>query len=158
MPANLEKSQQWPQDWKRSVLSPVPKNGYAKECSNYCTIALISKASKVMLKIFQAKFQQYVSHELPDFQDGFRKDRGTRHQIGMLEPVIKVDVWPEIQHPLDHWKRKRVPEKKHLFLLYWLCQRLFKIPHKIAYSFHMLTRLCSKSFKLSFSSMCTENF
>src|SRR5574341_635391 len=65
--------QQWPQDWKRSVFIPIPKKGNAKECSNYCTIALISHASKVMLKILQARLQQYVNHELPDVQAGFRK-------------------------------------------------------------------------------------
>ena len=66
------------QDWKRSVFIPIPKKGNAKECSNYCTIALISHASKVMLKILQARLQQYVNHELPDVQAGFRKGRGTR--------------------------------------------------------------------------------
>ena len=66
------KTQQWPQDWKMSVFIPIPKKGNAKECSNYRTIALISHTSKVMLKIFQASLQQYVSHELPDVQDGFR--------------------------------------------------------------------------------------
>ena len=71
------KTQQWPQDWKRSVFIPIPKKGNAKECSNYHTIALISHASKVMLKIFQARLQEYVNGELPDVQAGFRKDRGT---------------------------------------------------------------------------------
>ena len=75
------KTQQWPQDWKRSVFIPVPKKGNAKECSNYCTIALISHASKVMLKILQARLQQYVNHELPDVQAGFRKGRGTRDHL-----------------------------------------------------------------------------
>ena len=75
------KTQQWPQDWKRSVFIPIPKKGNAKECSNYRTIALISHASKVMLKILQARFQQYVNCELPDVQAGFRKGRGTRDQI-----------------------------------------------------------------------------
>ena len=75
------KTQEWLQDWKRSVFIPIPKIGNAKECSNYHTIALISHASKVMLKILQAKHQQYVNHELPDFQAGFRKGRGTRDQI-----------------------------------------------------------------------------
>ena len=75
------KTQQWPQGWKRSVFIPIPKKGNAKECSNYRTIALISHASKVMLKIFQARLQQYMNHELPDVQDGFRKGRGTRDQI-----------------------------------------------------------------------------
>ena len=75
------KTQQWPQDWKRSVFIPISKKGNAKECSNYCTIALISHTSKVMLKILQARLQQYVNHELPDVQAGFRKGRGTRDQI-----------------------------------------------------------------------------
>ena len=75
------KTWQWPQDWKRSVFIPIPKKGNAKECSNYCIIALISHASKVMLKILQARLQQYVNHELPDVQVGFSKGRGTRDQI-----------------------------------------------------------------------------
>ena len=75
------KTQQWLQDWKRSVFIPIPKKDNAKECSNYCTIALISHASKVMLKILQASLQQYVDSELPDVQAGFRKGRGTTDQI-----------------------------------------------------------------------------
>ena len=75
------KTQQLPQDWKRSVFIPVPKKGNAKECSNYHTIAAISHASRVMLKIFQARLQQYLNHELSDVQAGFRKVRGTRDQI-----------------------------------------------------------------------------
>ena len=75
------KIQQWPQYWKRSVFIPIPQKGNAKECSYYCTIAFISNASKVMLKILQARLQQYVNRELPDVQAGFRKDRGTRDQI-----------------------------------------------------------------------------
>ena len=75
------KTQQWPQDWKRSVFIPMPKKGNATECSNYCKIALISHASKVMLKILQARLQQYMNHELPYFQAGFRKGRETRDQI-----------------------------------------------------------------------------
>ena len=78
------KTQQWPQDWKRSVFIPLPKKGNAKECSNYHTIALISHASKVMLKILQARFQQYVNRELQDVQAGFRKGRGTRSQIANI--------------------------------------------------------------------------
>ena len=73
--------QQWPHDWKRLVFIPIPKKGNTKECSNYSTAALISQASKVMIKILQARFQQYVNHELPDVQAGFRKGRGTRDQI-----------------------------------------------------------------------------
>ena len=75
------KTQQWPQDWKRSVFIPIPKKENAKEWSNYHTIALISHTSKVMLKILQARLQQYVNWELPDVQAGFRKGRGTRDQI-----------------------------------------------------------------------------
>ena len=83
------KSQQWPQDWKRSVFIPIPKKGNAKECSNYCTITLISHASKVMLKILQARLQQYMNRELPDVQSGFRKGRGTRDQIGNIHWIIE---------------------------------------------------------------------
>ena len=83
------KTQQWPQDWKRSAFIPILKKGNAKECSNYCTIALISHASKVMLKILQATIQQYMNHELPDVQAGFRKGRGTRDQIAYIHWIIK---------------------------------------------------------------------
>ena len=83
------KTQQWPQDWKRSVFIAIPKKGNAKECSNYCTIALISHASKVMLKILQARLQQYVNRELPDVQAGFKKGRGTRDQIANICWIIK---------------------------------------------------------------------
>ena len=78
------KTPQWPQGWKRSVFILIPKKGNAKECSNYCTIAFISHASKVMLKILQARLQQYMNCELPDVQAGFRKDRGTRDQIANI--------------------------------------------------------------------------
>ena len=78
------KTQQWPQDWTRSVFIPIPKKGNAKECSNYCTIALISHASKVMLKILQARLQQSMNCELPDVQAGFRKGRGTRDQMANI--------------------------------------------------------------------------
>ena len=97
------KIQQWPQDWKRSVFIPIPKKGNAKECSDYHTIVSISHANKVMLKILQARLQQYVNFEIPDVQAGFRKGRVTGGQIA--------------KHPLDHGKSKRVPDK-HLFLLY----------------------------------------
>ena len=96
------KTQQWPQDWKRSIFVPISKKGNVKECSNYCTIALISHASKVMLKSLQARLQQYVNRELPDVQSGFRKGRGTRDQIANI-------CW--------NIEKARVPEK-HLFLLY----------------------------------------
>ena len=78
------KTHQWPQDWKRSVFIPIPKKVNAKECLNYCTIALISHSSKVMLKILQARLQQYVNRELPDVQAGFRKGRETRDQIANI--------------------------------------------------------------------------
>ena len=93
------KTQQWPQDWKRSVFIPIPKKGNAKECSNYGTIALISHTSKVMLKILQARLQQCVNRELADVQAGFRKGRGTREQI-------------------RSWKKQESSRKKNLFLLY----------------------------------------
>ena len=96
------KTQQWPQDWKRSVFIPTPKKGNTKECSNYHTIALISHASKVMLKILQARLQQYVNRDLPDVQAGFRKGRGTRDQIANIRWIME---------------KERVPET-HLFLLY----------------------------------------
>ena len=96
------KTQQWPQDWKKSVFITIPKKGNAKECSNYHTTALISHTCKVMLKILQARLQQYVKCELPDVQAGFRKGRGTRDQIANICWMIK---------------KARVPEK-HLFLLY----------------------------------------
>ena len=83
------KTQQWPQDWKRSVFIPIPKKGNAKECTNYRTIALISHTSKVMLKILQARLQQYVNRELPDIQAGFRKGRGTRDQIANIRWIME---------------------------------------------------------------------
>ena len=102
-------TQQWPQDWKRSVFTSIPKKGNAPKFSNYHTIALISHSSKVMLKIVQARLQQYVNHELPDVQAGFRKGRGTKDQIANIRWIIE---------------KARVPEK-HLFLLYWLSQSLW---------------------------------
>ena len=86
---HIWKTQQWPQDWKRSVFIPIPKKGNAKECSDYWTIALISHASKVMLKILQARLQQYMNCELPDVQSGFRKGRGTRDQITNIHWIIE---------------------------------------------------------------------
>ena len=83
------KTQQWLQDWKRSVFIPIPKKGNAKGCSNYCTIALISHASKEMLKILQARLQQYVNHEFPDIQAGFRKGKGTRDQIANTHWIME---------------------------------------------------------------------
>ena len=101
MHQQIWKTQQWPQDWKRSIFIPIPKKANAKECSNYCIIAIISHTSKAMLKILQARLQQFVNHELPYVQTGFRKGRGTRDPLD----------------PLDHGKSKRVPGK-HLLLLY----------------------------------------
>ena len=83
------KTQQWPQDWKRSAFIPIPKEGNAKEYANYPTIALISHASKVMLKILQARLQQYMNRELPDVQAGFRKGRGTRDQIANIHWIME---------------------------------------------------------------------
>ena len=97
-------------DWKRSVFIPIPKKYNAKECSNYHTIAVISYASRVMLKILQVRLQKYVNWELPDVQTGFRKGRGTRDHIANISWIIK--------------KRKTIPEK-HLLLLYWLRQSLW---------------------------------
>ena len=96
------KIQQWPQDWKRSVFIPIPKKGNAKECSNCPTVVLISHASKVVLKILQARLQQYMNCELPDVPSGFRKGRGTKDLIANILWIIK---------------KLRIPEK-HLFLIY----------------------------------------
>ena len=104
-----------PQDWKRSVFIPIPKKGNAKECSNYCTIALTSHASKVMLKILQARLQQHVNRELPDVQAGFRKGRGTRDQIANICWIIKKEessrktssyLLQAIPRPLTVWITK----------------------------------------------------
>ena len=104
------KPQQWTQDWKRSVFIPIPKKGNTKECSNYCTIAHISHISKVMLKILQAKLQQYMNRELPDVQAGFRKSRGTRDQIANICWIIenarefqKKSALLNIPKPLTVW-------------------------------------------------------
>ena len=98
------KTQQWPQDRKRSVFILIPKKGNAKECSDYCTVVLISYSNKLMLKILQARLQQYVNWEFPDVQAGFRKGRGTRDQIANICWIIKS---------------KRITEK-HLLLFHWL--------------------------------------
>ena len=105
----IGKTQQWPQDWKRSVFIPIPKKGNPKECSNYQTIALTSHANKVMLKILQARLRQYVNCELPDVQAGVRKGRGTRDQISNIHWIII---------------KAREFQKKHLFFPYWTCQSL----------------------------------
>ena len=109
MPGNLE-NPAVAQDWKRSVFIPIPKKDNAKECSNYRTIALISHASKVLLKILQARLQHYVNHELPDLQATFRKGRETRGQIANIHWIIE---------------KAREFQKKHLLLLYWLHQNLW---------------------------------
>ena len=83
------KTEQWPQDWKRSVFILIPKKGNANECSNYCMITLISHTSKVMLKILQVRLQQHVNRELPDVQAGFRKGRGTRDQIANIHWITE---------------------------------------------------------------------
>ena len=101
-------TQQWPQDWKSWVFISIPKKGNAEECSNSHTIALILHASKVKLKILQARLHQYMNRELPDVQTRFRKGRGTRDQIANIHWIIK---------------KAKIPEK-YLFLLYWLCQSL----------------------------------
>ena len=111
------KIQQWPLDWERSVLTPIPKKSKAKECSNYCKIALISYASKVMLKILQVTLQQYMNWELPHVQAGFRKGTGTRDQIANIRWIIKKasslqfsclvmsdSLWP---HGLQHARPPR---------------------------------------------------
>ena len=85
----IGKTQQWPQDWKRSVFIPIPKKGNAKECSNYRTFALILHASKVMLKILQARLQQYVNREIPDVEAGFRKGRGSTDQIANIRWIME---------------------------------------------------------------------
>ena len=105
------KIQQWPQDWKGSVFIPIPKKDNGKECSNYCTTALISHASKVTLKILQASLQQYVNPELPDVQAGFRKGRGTRDHVANICWIIK---------------KARVPEK-HLLLLLLIMPKPFTV-------------------------------
>ena len=101
------KTQQWPQDWKRLVFIPILKKGNAKECSNYCIIALISHASKVMLKILQARLQQYVNWRLPDVQAGFRKGRGTRDQIAnilwIIEKATSISALLTMPKPLSVW-------------------------------------------------------
>ena len=97
------KTEQWPQDWKRSVFIPIPKKGNAKECSNNCTTTFISHTSKVMLKILQDRLQQYMNCELSDVQAGFRKGRGTRDQIGNIRWIME---------------KTREFQKRHLLLLH----------------------------------------
>ena len=103
------KTQQWPQNWKKLIFIPIPKKGNAKECSNHRTIAFISHASKIMLKILQVRLQQYMNPELSDVQAGFRKSRGTRDQIASIHWIIE---------------KENEFQKKHL-LLCWLHQSLW---------------------------------
>ena len=117
------KTQQWPQDWKRSVFIPILKKGNAKECSNYRTIALISHVSKVMLKILQARLQKYVNCELPDVKARFRKGRGTRDQIATICWIIE---------------KAREFQKKNLHLLHWLWPKSLTV---------WITTNCGKFFK-----------
>ena len=114
------KTQQWPWNWKRSVFIPIPKKGNAREYSNYPTVALISHANKVMLKILQARLQQYMNCEFPDVQAGFSKGRGTRDQ-----------------HLLDHQKGKRVLEKTSI-------SALLTMPKSLT---AWMTTYCGKFFK-----------
>ena len=106
----MQKAQQWPQDWKKSVFIPIPKKGNAKECSKYHIIALISHARKVMLKILQARLQKYVNCELPDVQADFRKGRGTRDEIAdwIVEKTREFQeniyfCFLDVQKPLTVW-------------------------------------------------------
>ena len=103
------KTQKWPQDWKRSILIPIPKKGSTKECANHQTVALISHASKGMLKIAHARLQHYANQELPDVQAGFRKGRGSRDQIANIHWIIE---------------KAREFKKNHLPLFHLLCQSL----------------------------------
>ena len=129
------KTQQWPQDWKRSVFIPIPKKGNPKECLNYHAISLISNASKVILKILQARLQQSVNRELPGVPAGFRKGRGTRSIC---------------QHLLDHWKSNRVPEKTSTFALLtmpkpltvWITKILWEILKKMGIPDHLPWESC----------------
>ena len=105
------KTRQWPQDWKRSVFIPIPKTGNAKECSNYHTVALISHASKVMLKIIQARLQEYVNQELPDVQAGFRKGRGTRDQIANICWIIEKARAIEEKLKYSHYEEQKKEEQ-----------------------------------------------
>ena len=140
MPA-IWKTQQWPQDWKSSVFILIPKKGNAKECSNYRTIWHISQNSKVMLKILQARLQQYVNHELPDVQARFRKGRRTRDQIAYICWIIKkarefqkniyfcfidyAKVYMTI-HCVDHHKLWKILKKMEISThLTWLLRNLY---------------------------------
>ena len=126
---HIWKTQQWPQDWKRSVFIPIPKKGNAKECSDCRTIALISHASKVMLKILQARLQQYVNCELPDVQARFRKGRGTRDQIANIRWIM--------EKAREFWKKQESSRKTSI-------SALLTIPKPLTV---WITLNCGKFFK-----------
>ena len=116
---HIWKTQQWPKDWKRSVFIPILKKGNAKECSNYCTIALISHASEVILKILQAVLQQYLNCELSDVQAGFRKGRGTRDQIASIHWIIEKAI--EFQKNIYFWNSIAFPIQYYMLYSYiWI--------------------------------------
>ena len=161
------KTQQWPQDWKRSVFIPVPKKGNAKECSNYHTVALISHASKVMLKILQARLQQYMNRELPDIQAGLRKGRGTRDQMANIRWIIEkaresqknicfcfID-YTKAFDCVDLNKLLKILKNDAVKMLHSICQQIWKTQQwpqdRKRVSFHSSPqkRQCQKIFKLS---------
>ena len=127
------KMQQWPQDWKRSVFIPIPKKGNAKECSNYCTIALISCTSEVMFKILQVRLQQYVDWELSDIQAGFRKGRGTRDQIANS---------PQITEKVKEFQKNIYFCLPYLFILFCFIYLFMQKPLTM-----WITANCGKFFK-----------
>ena len=138
------KTQQWPQDWKRSVFIPIPKKCNAKECSNYRTIALISHASKVMLKILQARLQQYMNRELPDVQAGFRKGRRTRYQIANMHWIIGkarefqktvyfcfidyAKAFDCVEYGCESWTVKKAERQRIDPFELWCWRRLLRVP------------------------------
>ena len=143
------KTQQWPQDWKRSVFTPIPKKGNPKECPNYCTTALISHASKVMLKILQARLQQYMNHELPDVQAGLRKGRGKKKK-----KKEKAEE-PEIKLPTSAGSSKKQEFQKNIYFCFidyakaFDCvdhNKLWKILKEMGIPYHLtwlLRNLCA---------------
>ena len=126
---HIWKTQQWPQDWKRSVFIPIPKKDNVRECSNCCTIALISHASKVMLKILQARLQQYVNRELANVQAGFRKGRGTRDQIANICWIM--------EKAREFQKKTSTPASLTLLKPVYGSQKLWKILEDMGISDHL---------------------
>ena len=124
------KIQHWPQDWKRSVFISVPKRDNAKECSSYHTIALISHGSKVMLKILQARIQQYMNWELPDVQAGFRKGRGTRDQIANIHWIIEKEEYSEKTYTSASLTTLKL-------LTLWITKKLWKILKQMGIPDHL---------------------